>query len=107
MQKEVYDVIIVGGGIMGSSTAFNLVSADTGLKVAVVEMDPAYTRASTALSMANARIQFSLRQNIEISLYAFEVLEQFEDTMRVDGQGPNIAYRREGNLFLVDDESRS
>lgn len=96
-----FDVVIVGGGIMGSATAYSLLRADRRLKVAVVEMDPAYTRASTTLSMSNARIQFSLKQNIQISQYAFEVLERFAEEMTVGRQVPNVAFRREGNLFLV------
>ncbi len=107
MDKSTYDVVIVGGGIMGSSTAYSLMSADNKLKVAVVEMDPIYARASTTLSMANARIQFSLKQNIQISQYAFEVLERFEETMAVGEDKLNIAYRREGNLFLIDENGRS
>ncbi|UCE55940.1 MAG: FAD-binding oxidoreductase [Desulfobacterales bacterium] len=107
MDKNTYDVVIVGGGIMGSSTAYFLMSNDARLKVAVVEMDPTYTRASSALSMANTRIQFSLKQNIQISQYAFEFLERFEDKMVVGEDKPNIAYRREGNLFLVDESGRS
>ena len=59
MDNSTYDVVIVGGGIMGSSTAYSLMSADNKLKVAVVEMDPIYTRASTTLSMANVRIQLA------------------------------------------------
>ncbi len=107
MNNGTYDVIIVGGGIMGSCTAYSLVSADNKLKVAVIEMDPIYTRASTTLSMANVRIQFSLKQNIQISQYAFEVLEQFEDTMAINEDRLNITYRREGNLFLIDEYGRS
>ena len=107
MDNSTYDVVIVGGGIMGSSTAYSLMSADNKLKVAVVEMDPIYARASTTLSMANARIQFSLKQNIQISQYAFEVLERFEETMAVGEDKLNIAYRREGNLFLIDENGRS
>jgi FAD-dependent oxidoreductase domain-containing protein 1 len=107
MDNSTYDVVIVGGGIMGSSTAYSLMSADNKLKVAVVEMDPIYTRASTTLSMANVRIQFSLKQNIQISQYAFEVLERFEETMAVSEDKLNIAYRREGNLFLIDENGRS
>jgi FAD-dependent oxidoreductase domain-containing protein 1 len=107
MDKSTYDVVIVGGGIMGSSTAYSLMNADNKLKVAVVEMDPIYTRASTTLSMANARIQFSLKQNIQISQYAFEFLERFEDTMAVSEDKLNITYRREGNLFLIDENDRS
>jgi glycine/D-amino acid oxidase-like deaminating enzyme len=103
MNNNTYDVVIVGGGIMGSSTAYYLMSNDAKLKVAVVEMDPTYTRASSALSLANTRIQFSLKQNIQISQYAFEFLERFEEEMAVDENKPNIAYRREGNLFLVDE----
>ena len=107
MNKSTYDVVIVGGGIMGSATAYSLMSADNKLKVAVIEMDPIYARASTTLSMANARIQFSLKQNIQISQYAFEVLERFEETMAIGEDKLNIAYRREGNLFLIDANGRS
>ena len=107
MNNSIYDVVIVGGGIMGSATAYSLMSADNKLKVAVVEMDPIYARASTTLSMANARIQFSLKQNIQISQYAFEVLERFEETMAIGEDKLNITYRREGNLFLIDENGRS
>ena len=86
---------------MGSTTAYYLTRKDPGLKVAVIERDLAYTRASTTLSMVNARIQFSLRQNVQISQYAFNVLERFEDDMTVAGNRPSIAYHREGNLFFV------
>ncbi|MCL0097025.1 FAD-binding oxidoreductase [Dehalococcoidia bacterium] len=106
MGKNSYDVIIVGGGIMGCSTAYNLLNADDRLKVAVVERDPSYERASTTLSMCNVRIQFSLKENVQISQYAFEVLKRFEEDMIVDGDKPDIRYRREGNLFLLDEDGR-
>ena len=96
------DVVIVGGGIMGSATAYYLTKADPGLRVVVVEKDPAYQHASTTLSMANVRIQFSLKENILVSMYAMEVLENFEEEMAVEDRRPAIAFRREGNLFIVD-----
>jgi len=98
---KVYDIIIIGGGIMGSATAYYLMKADPTLKVAVVERDAAYTQASTTLSMANVRIQFSLKENVQISLYTQQVLNNFEEDMAVEDQRPKIYYRREGNLFLV------
>jgi FAD-dependent oxidoreductase domain-containing protein 1 len=106
MTGKTYDVVIAGGGIMGSSTAYNLVKNDGKLKVAVVERDPAYTHASTTLSMANIRVQFSLEENVRISQYALEVLERFEDEMAVADERPNIAFHQEGNLFLVDRDGR-
>ena len=101
-----YDVIIIGGGIIGSSSAYYLTKADPSLKVVVVEMDDTYAKASTTLSMTNARIQFSLSENIEISKYAFEILEKFEEDMAVEDK-LNIAYRREGNLFIANEETQN
>ncbi len=104
MKKQIYDVIIVGGGIMGCSSAYYLTGADEKLRVAVIERDPSYSHASTTLSMANARIQFSLKDNIKVSQYALEVLERFEEDMVVGDEGPDISYHREGNLFIVDEK---
>ncbi|MDO9069055.1 MAG: FAD-dependent oxidoreductase, partial [Deltaproteobacteria bacterium] len=103
--NQTYDVIITGGGIMGSATAYYLTKADPALKVAVVERDPSYARASTALSMSNVRIQFSLKENIQISQYAFQVLERFEEEMAVEDRTPRIYFHREGNLFLVGEQN--
>ncbi|MBF0378732.1 MAG: FAD-binding oxidoreductase [Desulfamplus sp.] len=107
MNSGNYDVIIIGGGIMGSSTAYHLMKADKRMKVIVIERDFSYEKASTALSMVNARIQFSLKENVEISQYAFKVLENFEEEMAVDGVKPAIFYRKEGNLFLYDEKSEA
>jgi glycine/D-amino acid oxidase-like deaminating enzyme len=101
-----YDVIITGGGIMGSATAYYLTKSEPSLNVAVVERDPTYARASTTLSMSNVRIQFSLKQNIQISQFAFQVLETFEQDMAVGGQAPKIYFHRDGNLFLVGEQNQ-
>ncbi|MCU0561363.1 MAG: FAD-binding oxidoreductase [Desulfobacterales bacterium] len=106
-QSQTYDVIITGGGIMGSATAYHLMKSDPALKVAVVERDPTYARASTTLSMSNVRIQFSLKENIQISQYAFEVLKGFEEQMAVGGERPRIYFHQEGNLFLVGAENEA
>ena len=105
MNNSIFDIVIVGGGIIGSFTAYHLMKADERLRVVVVEKDPTYERASTTLSMANARIQFSLEENVRISRYALDVLANFEEEMRVGDDPPNILYRPEGNLILVDRNS--
>ncbi len=102
MQEHTYDIIIVGGGLMGSSTAYHLMNSEK-LKVVVIEKDPTYERASTPLSIGNVRIQFNLKENIEISQYAFEFMADFEEKMAVDGVQPRINWHREGNLFLIEE----
>jgi FAD-dependent oxidoreductase domain-containing protein 1 len=99
---KIYDVIIIGGGIMGSATAYYLMTADATLRVAVVERDPTYAQASTTLSLSNVRTQFSLKENVQISLYTLQILKTFEEDMAVEGQKPRVYFRQEGNLFLVD-----
>jgi len=95
------DVVIVGGGVIGSSVAYHLVALEPGIRVVVVERDRTYAHASTTLSVGGVRVQFSLAENVRISLYAQEVFERFEDEMAVDGERPAISYRQEGYLFLV------
>jgi len=107
MRMKSFDVAIIGGGIMGCSVAYNLMKIDNGMQVVVLERDPSYSQASTALSMSNIRIQFSLKENIQISRYAFEVLENFETEMAVEDRIPRTGFRREGNLFLVEAAGRS
>jgi FAD-dependent oxidoreductase domain-containing protein 1 len=106
-EQNSYDVIIVGGGVIGSSVAYHLTKEQETLKVAVIERDPTYEKASTTLSMVNFRIQFSLKQNVLISQYTSEIFEHFEEDMQVRDTRPDIALCREGNLFLIDEASRS
>jgi FAD-dependent oxidoreductase domain-containing protein 1 len=100
------DVLIVGGGIMGWSAAYHLLRAEPSLDVLVIEQDPTYRHASTTLCEGNVRIQFDLEENVRISMHTAEVLATFADDMAVGDDRPDPAPRREGNLFLVDEEAR-
>jgi glycine/D-amino acid oxidase-like deaminating enzyme len=103
MSQTSYDVLIVGGGIMGSATAYNLLKCDPGLKVAVVERDSSYEKSSTTLSLANLRtVAFSLKENYLLSKQTFKILETFEEEMTVGDLKPKLYFRAEGNLFLTD-----
>jgi glycine/D-amino acid oxidase-like deaminating enzyme len=106
MENRNFDVIIVGGAVMGSSVAYHLLAAEPRLKVAVLERDPTYSRASTALSLGGVRVQFSLKENVLISLYAQEFFSRFEEEMAVRGETPFINFRQEGYLFLIDSLGR-
>lgn len=100
--SNAFDIIIAGGGVMGCATATYLLRAEPTLKVAVIERDPTYARSSTVLSDGNTRLQFNLKENIQMSLYGLEVLARFGDDLAVDGERPDPGFRQQGNLFLID-----
>jgi FAD-dependent oxidoreductase domain-containing protein 1 len=101
-----FDVIMAGGGLMGCATAYYLLQADPTLRVAIVEMDSEYKRNSTVLSDGNARLQFNLKENILISLYGLERLKTFSEDMAVGDWQPQVDFKQQGNLFLVDDANK-
>jgi FAD-dependent oxidoreductase domain-containing protein 1 len=71
------DVVIVGGGAMGGAVAVHLLEdpAFSG-RVTVIERDPTFKRASSALSAAGTRRQFSTPENIRMSAYSFDWLRE-------------------------------
>lgn len=106
MTEKVYDVILVGGGVMGCATAYYLLKMDPKLNVAILEKDPTYEKASTPLSDGNTRIQFNIKENIQISQYGLEALARFSEDMEVNGEKPDAAFRQQGDLFILDEASR-
>jgi glycine/D-amino acid oxidase-like deaminating enzyme len=105
--KNSYDVIIVGGGVMGCATAYYLLRMNGELQIAIIEKDPTYEKSSTVLSDGNVRIQFNLKENIQISQYGNEVLATFAKDMAVGDKVPHPDVRGQGNLFMVDENGRS
>lgn len=103
--SHAFDIIAVGGGVMGCATAYYLLREDPNLRVAIFEMDPTYEKSSTALSDGNTRIQFNIKENIQMSMYGLEVLETFADTMAVEDRSPEISFKQQGNLFLIQEEA--
>jgi len=101
-----YDIILAGGGIMACSIAYNLLKRDPTLNVLIVERDSTYEKASTTLSDGNTRIQFNVKQNIQISIYAKEVLDRFSDEFATKDHTPMTGFRKQGNLFLVDEAGK-
>ncbi len=101
-----FDVLIIGGGIMGCACAYFLLTSDRNLKVGIIEKDLTYSQASTTLSLANVRIQFSLKQNIKVSQYTHEFIKDFPEKMAVKDEKPDLCFRREGNLFITDRKNK-
>lgn len=95
------DVLVVGGGVMGASAAFWLTGADPSLRVTVLERDPTYARAATALSVASVRSQFSTQVNVRISRFAIDFIRDFAHYTGPDGGVPSLGLKENGYLFLA------
>ncbi|RKT20744.1 glycine/D-amino acid oxidase-like deaminating enzyme [Paraburkholderia sp. RAU2J] len=94
-------VVIVGGGVIGSSIAYFLRLSDPTVGVTVVERDPTYARSSSALSAASIRQQFSTPLSIQMSLFGIEFLRSIGERLEVDGTRPSIDLHEGGYLFLA------
>jgi len=96
-----FDIVIVGGGVMGCSTAYHLTKDGRAGRVAVVERDPTYEYASTPRSAGGIRQQFSLPENIRMSQYGLGFYKRFGELMAVDGEAPEVGLKQQGYLFLA------
>ncbi|MBC8726451.1 FAD-binding oxidoreductase [Paraburkholderia sp. 31.1] len=94
-------VVIVGGGVIGSSIAYFLRLSDPTVGVTVIERDPTYARSSSALSAASIRQQFSTPLSIQMSLFGIEFLRSIGERLEVDGTRPSIDLHEGGYLFLA------
>jgi len=94
-------VVVVGGGVIGSAIAYFLRAADQSVGVTVIERDPSYARASSALSAASIRQQFSTPLSVQMSLYGIEFLRSIGERLAVDGVAPSIDLHEGGYLFLA------
>ena len=94
-------VVIAGGGVIGSSIAYFLRLSDPTISVTVIERDPTYAKSSSALSAASIRQQFSTPLSIQMSLYGIDFLRHIGDRLQVDGSKPSIDLHEGGYLFLA------
>lgn len=93
-------VVIIGGGVIGAATACFL-AARHGVRALVLERDPAYRRASSALSASSIRQQFSTEINIRLSQQSLAFYRRIGDELAVDGERPEIGLTEAGYLFLA------
>src|SRR5882762_6611304 len=94
-------VVVIGGGVMGSALAYWLTRLEPSLSVTVVERDPSYRQASSALSAASIRQQFTTPVNIRISQASIAFLRNAADELATDDDKPDILLREHGYLYLA------
>ncbi|XP_045471479.1 FAD-dependent oxidoreductase domain-containing protein 1 [Harmonia axyridis] len=97
------DILVIGGGIMGTSTAYWLreKSGLRGVNVTVVEKDPSFSKSTTCLSVGGLRQQFSLPENIQMSLFGAEFLRTLKDRF---GEDADVCFTPNGYLTLAGED---
>ncbi|CAE1331100.1 FOXRED1 [Acanthosepion pharaonis] len=100
------DILIIGGGLIGSSVAYWLKQRNPkAMSITIVERDPSYTRAASVLSVGGIRHQFSLPENVQLSMFTSEFLRNIKQHLSVlDMDPPDIQFNLQGYLFLASPE---
>jgi glycine/D-amino acid oxidase-like deaminating enzyme len=92
---ETADVVIIGGGIVGASIAWNL--TEQGCRnVLIVERESHQGKGSTGKSMGGVRAQFATAPNIQMSMYSIQFYSEFDERLGQPG-----GYRPQGYLFVA------
>lgn len=89
------DIVIIGGGCMGSSLAYQLAQRKAGT-IVLLERDKFLAMGSTGRNAGGVRYQFSTPVNIQLSMYSIDVIQRFRELFGVSAE-----YRPLGYLFLL------
>lgn len=101
--RHSYDVVIIGGAMMGSAAAFYLTRRpDFDGHVLVVDQDPSFAKTATAHTNSCIRQQFSTELNVRVSQYTADVIHGFRDLIG-DARAPELAIQNFGYLYLAQD----
>ncbi|CAG5117537.1 unnamed protein product [Candidula unifasciata] len=100
------DVLIIGGGVVGSSVAYWLKHEDpAGSNVTVIERDPVYTRASSMLSWEGINFRSSIPENVQLSLYTSDFLRDIKQHLNVLHEAsPDVQFNHQGYLLLAEEK---
>ncbi|MBZ9841509.1 NAD(P)/FAD-dependent oxidoreductase [Mesorhizobium sp. CA5] len=106
--RDAYDIVIVGGAVIGSSTAYWLSQAlGSGASILVVERDSSYEFSSTALSTSAIRQQYSNPINVKISQFGIEIIRGFQERMApfyTNEPAPDLGLKEHGYLYCCSPE---
>ena len=100
-------IVIAGGGVIGSASAYFLKLRSPCASVTVIERDPSYVRASTSLAVGGIRYQFSNKENVEMCHYSSKFLQKISEHLAVTpGDTVDINYHQNSYLFLVGTDAK-
>ena len=102
MLSQQYDIVIIGGGVSGSSTAYFLATHPSfSGSILVIEREPTYEHSPSARATGGFRQQFSTAENIQIGLFGAHFIKNIADYLSVDDEVPDVGFREEGYLLLA------
>ena len=93
-----FDVVIVGGAIVGSATAYYLKKLGFNGSIAIIEMDTSFQHSCTALSLGGLRQQFSTPENIALSMFGLNLVRILKQEF---GPDADVGFREQGYLILA------
>lgn len=93
-----HDVIIAGGGVVGSATAYYLRKHGFAGSIAIVEKDTTYQHSCTARSAGGIRQQFSTPENIALSRFGLVLIRNLKHEF---GPDADVGFREHGYLILA------
>ncbi len=96
-----FDVVIVGGGVIGSATAYYLRKQGFGGSIALIEKDTTYQFSCTARSAGGLRQQFSTPENIELSKFGLRLIRNLKQEF---GPDADVGFKEQGYLILASPE---
>ena len=92
-QKQTADYVIIGGGIIGCSTAYNL--ANQGAKNVIVLEKGGICSGGTSKSCAITRSHYSIEANMRHAVESIKIFENFDEIV-----GGDPMFQRSGHMIL-------
>jgi sarcosine oxidase subunit beta len=93
------DIVIIGGGVMGTSAAYHL--AKCGVKnIVLLEKEEFFGTGATGRCAGGVRYQFSTDINVRLSIESLPMIERFREEI-----GQDVNYRKCGYLLIATNEN--
>jgi sarcosine oxidase subunit beta len=87
--------VVVGGGVMGASTAYHLALAGME-QVLLLEKEPYFGQGATGRCAGGVRHQFATEVNVQLSIASLSMLDSFPEEI-----GQDCDFRKCGYLFVL------
>ena len=95
---EHVDIAIIGGGVVGSATAYYLKKHGFSGSIAIIEKDTTYQFGCTGRSLGGIRQQFSTPENIALSKFGLKLIRNLKQEF---GPDADVSFHENGYLMMA------